>query len=1015
MRNFGKKITVHTIFLIAICCLFAFTANAVTRTWDGGGVTNNWSEAANWSGDSVPTSADDVIFNSTSVKNAAINQTFTISTLQIQSGYSGTVSQGAGVNLTINSAFIQSDGTFQGSNSQLNLIGGNLQITGGTFSGGSGLLTGGFGSGINQSGGTFSSVGDIDLTYFTLSGGVFNAPSGTMTISADWSHTVGGTFNPGTGTVKFTGYNTFNCGNQIVINVAAIETFNNLTIANSFCNQRYISAGDTLIVNGDLRISYGRIAGGRIRPLGTTTIDASNLGYSGSSVIEYVTPNADFVINNPTTTVDFMPVEMNAVNSTLTSSGTGKINFVGMTLSNGTLNQPNAVWDFSAYPGYTQSGGIFNGSSAQLNISNGINGNILTGGTFNGGTGLISGGWGQTGGTFSTQGNMNVSHFNLAGGTFNAPSGILDISAGFIHTAGGTFNSGSGTVQTSVIPGVYGMLFDVNTTETFNNLKFNGTYNNANHIIAAGDTLIVNGDLTFNGRGVSGGSITANGNVIYQNYGAYRNATTLVKFEDTATRTVTLCGDAGSCGGAPEFDTQPMLVNNPNITVNAGLTENGSMLVPALTLRQGTFNQGAGRVTVSNYNQSGGVYNGGTFSQSFGSLNSFTNFTLTGGDFNAAPSMTIDGNFTHTTASGNFNEGTGIVYFYSTFFGTNGTIDVNGNETFYNVAFYSGNGTNITSGDTLTVNGTATLRSGTLNGGTIDAKGNVDVLRAAVSGSFQGGTTNVIFSGGTDQTFLNQDGFSSFGGTWTVNKPNAVSSTENNFAPAAPTNLLVSGNIGRSASGVFVPLNLVSGNVVQTGAFSHAFSSLTVSSSASFINEFGGTITLSGDVNNDGIIRLNANGAGCQADSILLRSNNATQRNWNGTGYFFMTDVDVSGQAGTPLITVYNGTNSGNNGANWVFNGSCFVPTAANVSVSGRILNAEGNGIANVRIIFTDAQGNSRVAVSNSFGNYRFDEVAVGQTVTVSVSSKKFTFINSIQVLNISENVSDVNFTAERR
>src|SRR4030095_3341874 len=26
----------------------------VTKTWDGGGVTNNWSEPANWSGDTIP-------------------------------------------------------------------------------------------------------------------------------------------------------------------------------------------------------------------------------------------------------------------------------------------------------------------------------------------------------------------------------------------------------------------------------------------------------------------------------------------------------------------------------------------------------------------------------------------------------------------------------------------------------------------------------------------------------------------------------------------------------------------------------------------------------------------------------------------------------------------------------------------------------------------------------------------------------------------------------------------------
>ena len=134
--------------------------------------------------------------------------------------------------------------------------------------------------------------------------------------------------------------------------------------------------------------------------------------------------------------------------------------------------------------------------------------------------------------------------------------------------------------------------------------------------------------------------------------------------------------------------------------------------------------------------------------------------------------MSLTGNFTHTTAAGNFNEGTGIVYFYSTFFGTNGSVDVNESETFYNVAFYSGNGTNIAEGDRIIVNGTATLRGGTLNGGTLEAKGDVNVARAIVAGSFQGGTTNVIFSGTTNQTFSNPDRFPSFGGTWTINKPN---------------------------------------------------------------------------------------------------------------------------------------------------------------------------------------------------------------------------------------------------
>jgi hypothetical protein len=45
-------------------------------------------------------------------------------------------------------------------------------------------------------------------------------------------------------------------------------------------------------------------------------------------------------------------------------------------------------------------------------------------------------------------------------------------------------------------------------------------------------------------------------------------------------------------------------------------------------------------------------------------------------------------------------------------------------------------------------------------------------------------------------------------------------------------------------------------------------------------------------------------------------------------------------------------------------------------------------------------------------GYYRFDEIETGQTVTVSVSSKRFTFANPTRILNVAEAVEDVDFTA---
>src|SRR5687768_6420253 len=43
-----------------------------THTWDGGGVTNNWSEGANWTSNVAPDSADDrvvIVTNGTTVMN----------------------------------------------------------------------------------------------------------------------------------------------------------------------------------------------------------------------------------------------------------------------------------------------------------------------------------------------------------------------------------------------------------------------------------------------------------------------------------------------------------------------------------------------------------------------------------------------------------------------------------------------------------------------------------------------------------------------------------------------------------------------------------------------------------------------------------------------------------------------------------------------------------------------------------------------------------------------------------
>jgi len=59
----------------------------------------------------------------------------------------------------------------------------------------------------------------------------------------------------------------------------------------------------------------------------------------------------------------------------------------------------------------------------------------------------------------------------------------------------------------------------------------------------------------------------------------------------------------------------------------------------------------------------------------------------------------------------------------------------------------------------------------------------------------------------------------------------------------------------------------------------------------------------------------------------------------------------------------------------------------------------------------TDQNGNTRVSRTNSFGYYRFEDVQAGQTVIVTVVSKRFRF--APQILNLTEEATQVNFVAE--
>jgi len=86
------------------------------------------------------------------------------------------------------------------------------------------------------------------------------------------------------------------------------------------------------------------------------------------------------------------------------------------------------------------------------------------------------------------------------------------------------------------------------------------------------------------------------------------------------------------------------------------------------------------------------------------------------------------------------------------------------------------------------------------------------------------------------------------------------------------------------------------------------------------------------------------------------------------------------------------------------------APTAAEVSVGGRVTDQYGRSISRASVSIADSNGVSRTVLTNPFGYFNFSGVETGQSYVVSVASKRYSF--SPQLINLSDSVSDLSFVA---
>lgn len=87
------------------------------------------------------------------------------------------------------------------------------------------------------------------------------------------------------------------------------------------------------------------------------------------------------------------------------------------------------------------------------------------------------------------------------------------------------------------------------------------------------------------------------------------------------------------------------------------------------------------------------------------------------------------------------------------------------------------------------------------------------------------------------------------------------------------------------------------------------------------------------------------------------------------------------------------------------------APTAAGVTVSGRVLTRDGAGLRNARVVLQDSSGSTRTAITSAFGFYNFDNVTSGASYIVEVQARRAVF--QPRLVTLTDSLRDLDFIAQ--
>ena len=126
----------------------------------------------------------------------------------------------------------------------------------------------------------------------------------------------------------------------------------------------------------------------------------------------------------------------------------------------------------------------------------------------------------------------------------------------------------------------------------------------------------------------------------------------------------------------------------------------------------------------------------------------------------------------------------------------------------------------------------------------------------------------------------------------------------------------------------------------------------------------------------------------------------------------FVTNPSGSPTGSFAVISITTGTSGANDHTFDI--GLFLAPSAAPVSVSGRVSTAMGAGIRGAVVKLTESDGTAHFATTGTFGTFHFKGIPSGQYVLVDVSSRRFTFTVPTQGISLEDNVAGIDFVSDQ-